>query len=225
MTSATNGGRDPLRFLWRTSAPVRGAVLAGALAGVISAGVGSRVVMRIIALVDSERDGTFTDAEATVGEFTVGGTFSLLFLGTVAGVLGGLLYLGLRRWLGVPPVWRGPVYGLITLLTIGNLLFDANNPDFQIFEPVLLVIALFSLLFFVNGLLLAPLIDRIHPERSYPSSTRVTKVAAGLIAVVCVVGLAGLVDTTRTMIEDSGTCLAAVGGGNGCAVPNPEAGS
>jgi len=193
-------------------------VLAGGLVGVVSAGVGSRVVMRIIALVDSGSDGTFTDAEATVGEFTAGGTFSLLFLGTVAGVLGGLLYLGLRRWLWVPRVWRGPVYGLVTLLTVGNLLFDTNNADFQIFEPVLLVIALFSVLFFVNGLLLAPLADRIHPEPSYASSARVPKAAAGLIVIVCLLGLAGLADSTRNMIDDSGTCLAAAGGGNGCAV-------
>ena len=221
MDGATRTLPEPLLTAWRMSAPLRGAVLAGAIAGVVAAGVGSRVVMRIIALADSETDGAFTDAEATVGEFTAGGTFSLLFLGIAAGVLGGLLYLGLRRWLWVAPVWRGPVYGLVTLLTVGNLLFDTNNADFQIFEPVLLVIALFSVLFFVNGLLLAPLADRIHPEPSYPSGARVPKVAAGLIVLVCLVGLAGLVDTTREMIDDSGTCLAAAGGGNGCAVRTP----
>ncbi len=81
----------------RGTAPLRGAVAAGAVAGFISAGIGSRVVMRIIAVLNDDRDGVMTDASATVGEISLGGTMGLLLLGVVAGVLGGLLYLGLRR--------------------------------------------------------------------------------------------------------------------------------
>src|SRR3990172_3266019 len=88
----------PSRFrsAWRASGPMRWAVALGALSGVISAGLGARVVMRIIALANPARDGVFTDAEATVGDITFDGTMNLLLLGTIAGIMGGAAYLGLR---------------------------------------------------------------------------------------------------------------------------------
>jgi len=197
---------------------MRWAVAVGALSGAISAGVGARVVMRIIALADPGTDGATTDAEATVGEITFSGTMNLLLLGTIAGVMGGALYLGLRRWLPVPGAWKGLTYGVVSLLTVGQLLFDTNNADFQIFEPVLLVIALFSVLFLLNGLIVGALLDRFRPEPAYPPSLRVPRIVTGVIAVVCVLGLAAHVITTVQMVDDEGTCISALGGGQGCAV-------
>src|SRR3990172_3727942 len=112
------------RSAWRASAPMRWAVAVGALSGVISAGVGARVVMRIIALANPDSDGVFTDAEATVGEITFGGTMDLLLLGTIAGVMGGAAYLGVRRWLPVPAAWKGVADRIVSLLTVRQLLFD-----------------------------------------------------------------------------------------------------
>jgi hypothetical protein len=132
--------------------------------------------------------------------------------------MGGAVYLGLRRWLSVPPAWKGLAFGVVTLVTVGHLLFDTHNADFQIFEPILLVIALFSGLFFVNGLILGALTQRFHPEPAYPTSARVSRTAAAIIAAVCLFGVIGLTtDTIPQMIDDEGTCLAAKGGGNGCA--------
>ena len=153
-----------------------------------------------------------------MGEFTLGGTFGLLMLGTVAGIMSGLLYLGLRRWLPVPPAWNGLAYSVFTLLTVGNVLFDTHNADFQIFEPILLTIALFSVLFFVNGLLLGWLMDRFHPEPPYNPHRRVSRALAGVLVIVCVIGSTGYGSTILTMLDDEGTCLSAVGGGKGCAV-------
>ncbi len=216
-SAVTPSRRPPMRKLWRRSGPIRGAVFAGAVAGFISAGIGSRVVMRIIALLNDDRDGVMTDASATVGEMSVGGTMGLLALGTIAGVLGGLMYLGLRRWLWVPPAWRGLAFAGVTLVTVGQPLFDPANVDFQIFEPVVIVIALFAALFLINGLILVRLADRIHPEPAYARGTHVPRAAAGAIALVCALGLVLMVDTFRTMVDDAGTCYSAVGGGEGCA--------
>ena len=214
----------PSRFrsAWRASAPMRWAVAVGALSGVISAGVGARVVMRIIALANPDNDGVFTDAEATVGEITFDGTVGLLFLGTVAGIMGGAVYLGLRRWLPVPAAWKGLTWGIVSLLTVGQLLFDTHNADFQIFKPVVMVIALFSVLVLLNGLLVGALVGRFHPEPGYRPSLRVSRAVAPVIAVVCVLGIVAYADTIPQMIDDEGTCLSAVGGGNGCAVRASE---
>ncbi len=206
------------RWIWRASGPLRGAVVSGAIAGVISAGVGSRVVMRIIALADPSTDGLVTDADATVGDITFGGTINLLLLGTIAGVMGGVVYLGIRRWLPVPAAWKGLAYGFVTLLTVGQLLFDTHNVDFQLFEPVVMVIVLFAALFLVNGLIVGALMERIHREATYPSSLRVPRAVAGVIAVVCVLGIVAYADTLPQMVDDEGSCISAAGGGRGCAV-------
>jgi hypothetical protein len=200
---------------------MRVAVAGGAVGGFIAAGLGSRLVMRIIALADPGTDGARTDAEATVGEFTFGGTFELAVLGTIAGVMGGLAYLGLRRWLPLPAAWRGLTYGVVTLVTVGQLLFDTNNADFQIFEPIVLAIALFSALFLVNGFIVAPLVDRFHPDPDYAVSLRVSRAVTGVLALVCVLGLAAYAGTVVEMIDDQGTCISALGGGAGCAVHAP----
>jgi hypothetical protein len=160
----------------------------------------------------------FTDAEATVGDITFDGTVNLLFLGSVAGIMGGAVYLGLRRWLPVPAAWKGLTYGIVSLLTVGQLLIDTHNADFQIFEPVVMVIALFSVLFLLNGLILGALLGRFHPEPAYHASLGVSRAVTGVLALVCVLGLVAHVITTVQMIDDEGTCISAAGGGNGCAV-------
>jgi hypothetical protein len=215
---AATSKRSGAQTLLRVSGPVRGAIAAGALAGFVSAGIGSRVVMHIIAVLDPDHAGVLTDSRAIVGEISLGGTFSLLALGTTFGVIGGLMYLGLRRWLWVSPAWRGVIFGAVTLVTIGQLLFDSMSLDLQIFEPVGVILVLFAALFFINGLILAPLADRIHPEPEYATGRRVPRIATGLLAVVSLLGLALTVDTFRTIVGDAGTCYSAVGGGEGCAV-------
>ena len=206
------------RFFWRATAPLRGMVVAGATSGFIAAGIGSRVVMLIIRLVDGDHRGVRTDSSAIVGDFTFSGTAGLLFLGTIAGIIGGIMYLGLRRWLFTQPILRGVAIGLITLFTIGQILFDTRNVDFQIFEPVLVVVALFALLFPLNGLILVALADRIHPEPVYPPGSRMPKAVAGVATVACLLGAIVMAGTVSTMIDDAGTCYAAVGGGEGCAI-------
>jgi hypothetical protein len=204
--------------IWRGSGPLRGAAVAGAIAGFFAAGVGSRVVMRVIAIVDSDSEGAGTDSGFTVGDATLSGTLNLLVFGAVLGIAGGLVYLGLRRWLFVPHWLRGATFGVVTLLTIGNVLFDTHNPDFQIFEPVVLVMVLFASLFFVNGLILASLADRIHPEPEYRPGRFVPWIATGAIAVVALFGLTGIAESFSTMIDDAGTCLSVLEPGSGCGV-------
>ena len=204
--------------VWRKTLPLRWAVGLRALSGLVTAGVGSRVVMKLIALADPSTQGTFTDAEATVGEFTVAGTLSLLVLGAIAGVMGGLVYLGVRRWLPGPPVRKGISFGVLTLVSIGNVVIDDGNADFQIFEPVLVVVALFAGLFFANGLLLAALMARFHPEPHYAHRPTLSRAAATVIVVVCVAGSIVFIGGLIGMIEDEGTCLRAAGQGNGCGV-------
>ena len=203
----------------RSLRPLGLATGSGAIAGVVSAGLGARLVMKIIALLDPSTEGALTDASATVGEFTIGGTIELLILGTILGAASGLFYLGLRRWLPVPPAWRGMAFGALTLVTVGHPLFDPANADFQIFEPVVVVVALFGALFLVNGILLAMLLDRFHTDPHYLKTSKVPRIAGAAIGLVFILGAFLFAGGTIGLIEDQGTCLSAVGHGKGCAIP------
>jgi len=137
--------------------------LSGFVAGLIAGGVGSRIAMRIVAITAGDADqGAITDAEATVGEITAGGTAFVIFIGGGAGALGGLLYLAARRWLADAGRWRGLVFGLLLLATFGSVIIEADNPDFDRFGYRTLNIAMFAALFIIFGLLVAPLFERIE---------------------------------------------------------------
>ena len=71
----------------------------GAVAGFFVGGIGSRIVMWILAVVNSEVSGIPTENGNIVGEITVGGTLGLLIFGGIfTGIIGGLFYVMIRRW-------------------------------------------------------------------------------------------------------------------------------
>jgi hypothetical protein len=85
--------------------PVAVGVVSGTLAGLI-AGVGARLAMRIVAIAIGEIPG-----------FTPGGTLLIMAIGTTLGVVPGIVYALVRRWLPGPRMVRGFTFG--TLLFVG----------------------------------------------------------------------------------------------------------
>lgn len=154
---------DPFAIADRSVRPLAVATLSGLIAGVLAGGIGSRIAMRIVAITAGDADqGAITDFEATVGEITAGGTVFLIFLGGMAGALGGLLYLAVRRWLADAGRWSGLVFGLLLLAAFGSAIIEADNPDFDRFGSPGLNIAMFASLLIIFGLLVAPLFERIE---------------------------------------------------------------
>jgi hypothetical protein len=107
------------RYLWAVNL----AVVAGIGAGIMAAGAGGRLVMRLLAVTaGDEAQGRITEANEVVGRISAGGTvelvvFTALFFGTASGGA----YLLVRRWL---PGGRagGLVYGVLLLLVAGTRL-------------------------------------------------------------------------------------------------------
>ena len=103
MASLAEQPYDPLMgatsTLGKLARSVAVAALSGFAAGVIAGGIGSRVAMQIVAVASGpDLQGALTEAEATVGEITAGGTFFLLVFGGFISVIGGLAFLALRPW-------------------------------------------------------------------------------------------------------------------------------
>src|SRR3990172_6397247 len=144
--------------------------LSGFVAGLIGGGGGWGIAMRIVAITAGDADqGAITDAEATVGEITAGGTTFLIFLGGMAGALGGVLYLAVRRWLADAGRGGGLVFSALLLAIYGSSIIDGDNPDFDEFGSPGLNIAMFASLFIIFGLLVAPLLERIEKGLPRPS--------------------------------------------------------
>lgn len=202
---------------WAATRPVRAAIAAGAIGGLIAGGFGSRLAMWIVAIVDGDTEGRLTDSGATVGEITVGGTLQLFLLTMIAGVIGGLLFAGSRRWIPATHVPKGLVFGLALMIVPGIVIFNPDNPDLQMFEPVLLFHALFVGIFVLYGLIVASIAKRLHPERPRsPSPERARRAVAR--EVIVLTGLLGLhLFVAGGIREGEGTCLA-VDGRGGCAV-------
>jgi hypothetical protein len=97
---------------WRIIAePWLFGLLLGAAAGVVVLGVGGRIAMRAIALANNTPPG-----------FTVGGTATVVFLGVVSGVGGGLLYTLLQLIVPRRRFVRSTLFALaLVLLTLRGL--------------------------------------------------------------------------------------------------------
>jgi hypothetical protein len=172
---------------------VRYAVLV-VVPGVLAAGAGGRLVMRLLAVTSPDADGQITEAAATIGEITVEGTLGfIIFTGLPAGFLAAVLYLLVGA---VLPRGRagGAVLGLLLLVLVGAWLepLRPDNFDFNLVGPDWLSVVSFTLLAAFQGMvtwglaarLCVPALERVRP---------VFVLAAALVALpVFVIALADI---------------------------------
>ncbi len=119
----------------------RGGV-AGLIAGVLVAGVGGRIVMRLAALLVPEAAGRFTENGNRIGDITLGGTFALiLFIGLFVGVVGGTVWVTVRPWLPESAGLRALISIPIAIALGTKGLVDGANPDFSVLGGSTVVVA------------------------------------------------------------------------------------
>ncbi len=147
------------------------AMIAGGLGGFI-AGIVSRISMRLSGLLTIEANRFLhTDADATVGRFTLGGTLFLGGLGASAGLLTVGFYVLIRSRLPFTGMRRSLVFATILFLVFGYVLMDPTNPDYHRFGPAWINVTSFSLLYFVMGITVAELYER-RPRAFSPARQR-----------------------------------------------------
>jgi hypothetical protein len=104
------------------------APLAGIAFGVSILGIGGRVAMRVIA-----------HATNVAPAFSLGGTMTVVFLGAVSGVAGGLIYAVLGRFLPNRTFLRSVLFGVILVLLTLRGLRPATTLSVSLFLPLTLV--------------------------------------------------------------------------------------
>ena len=94
------GAREEATLGWPSY--IGASLVAGVAAGVLAAGAGGRLMMRVLAATSPDAHGSFTEAGERIGEITVGGTLGFIFFtGLPAGLLSGALYAlvaPVREW-------------------------------------------------------------------------------------------------------------------------------
>jgi hypothetical protein len=147
-------------YLWYLTV----AVGSGVGAGLLAAGAGGRLVMRLLAVTAGPTaQGRVTEADQIVGRISVDGTLGfVVFTGLFVGLATGPLYLLVRRWL---PAGRanGLVYGALLLVVAGTRIepLRPGNPDFDLVGPGWVSVAAFTALVVFQGVLVAALAGRV----------------------------------------------------------------
>ena len=123
-------------------------ILGGIPAGLLVGGIGGRLIMRILTI----------NHGGGGGEITAGGTFGVIIAAGIFGLVGGFVYVLIRRWLPGGRLLKGLVFGLVLLCFFGTTLLDPDNVP----SPRLSVV-LFPLLFPPYGVVASLFIERFDP--------------------------------------------------------------
>lgn len=142
-------------------------IVAGIPTGFVVAGVGSRLAMLVLRLTSpDEVIGVKSDDGFEIGRFTLSGTYALLMLGAVVGVIGAAAYRAVEPWL-LGPVWfRRFTVAAGSGAVVGSMLVHADGIDFRFLKPTWLAIGLFVALPAVFGAVIAVAVDRVATIRA-----------------------------------------------------------
>lgn len=157
------------RYVWALTI----AVVSGAVAGLLIAGPGGRLAMRLLAATSGDgAQGAVTEADEIVGRITLSGTLAfVVFVGLLGGMASGVLYMLVRRWL---PGGRlgGLTYGGLLLVVAASRIdpLRRGNPDFDLVGPGWLALAVFCALVLAHGMVVAAVAARY--SRSLPLLAR-----------------------------------------------------
>jgi hypothetical protein len=160
-------------------------IVSGVSAGALLVGLGSRVAMLILRLTSPDSvHGVESDDGFTIGEVTIGGTYNLLQLGAVVGIIGAAAYLWVAPWLIGPTWFRRLTTGLAAAAVAGSMLVHADGIDFTVLKPTWLAIGLFVALPGVFGTLIGSFVDAVRRADSWTARGSRRWVLA-LVCVAC----------------------------------------
>jgi hypothetical protein len=136
--------------------------LAGFLVGLVVIGGGLRLFMRLAAiLTEGGANQMVTENGNTAGQITLDGTLSILiFSGGMFGVVGGIVVMAVRPWLPASGWRRSLLAGGIGFAVAGPAVLEGGeNGDYKRFGILGINVCLFTLLPFLFGIAVLPVID------------------------------------------------------------------
>jgi hypothetical protein len=160
-------------------------VLAGIPTGVIVAGIGSRLAMLLLRVTsDPGVDGLESDDGFTIGRFTLSGTYNLLVIGALVGIVGAAAYQWVRPFLMGPHWFRYLTVGLASGAVVGSMLVHADGIDFRALTPTWLAIGVFVALPFCFAISAAAVVDRLDRPDSFTKRGKARWIASAICVVL-----------------------------------------
>ena len=130
-----------------------------------------------------------------IGRFTLGGTYNLLMLGALVGLIGAAAYRAVQPWLLGPTWFRRLTVAAGSGAVVGSMLIHADGIDFRVLKPTWLAVGLFVALPALFGAVIGIVVDRVAAIPVAPGwrgwALPTVLVAAFPLALV-VVGIAAL---------------------------------
>jgi hypothetical protein len=213
---------DARREAWPVGGVVRDVArggIAGIIVGILVAGLGGRLVMRLATILHENTVGATTEAGEVIGEITLNGTLALITFGGLGmGLVAGTIWVIVSPWMP----GRGIARALVTAgaaIALGTPpLIQRTNIDFVILDHdpvvVMLLVGLVGLVGFsialVDGALDARL-PRPHRWRRVSTAVYVAITLIGLLLIVPVVVSILLDQPEYDAPVRAGWALAAVG--------------
>jgi hypothetical protein len=161
--------------------------IAGLIAGVLVAGLGGRVAMRLAALVVPGSLGEFTENGFRIGAITLNGSIGLILTGLGIGLGVGVVWVTIRPWIPGGRKMR-VLLAMPMAVALGSFgLIQGENSDFAILERNPLVVGILVGLVALIGLAIA-LLD-VWLDGRLPHATSLASAPAGIYSVVTLLGL------------------------------------
>lgn len=194
------GQRDPgsaVSFVHEVSERLWVLIVAGIPTGVLVAGAGGRLAMFLLRLSSPDSVvGVTSDDGFEIGRFTIGGTYNLLMLGAVVGVIGAAAYRAVRPWLLGPTWFRRCTVAAGSGAVVGSMLIHADGIDFRLLKPSWFAVGLFVALPALFGAVIAVVVDRVSagaPSRGWRPWVLPALLVAAFPLTIVVVAIATLV--------------------------------
>ena len=163
--------------------------LAGLVVGIVVAGFGGRLVMRLAALLVPTANGAFTENGNRIGEITLVGSIALIiFAGLAATILLAVIWVAISPWLPGRGVVRGLVAMPIAVALAAFGLINASNLDFIVLRHDPAVVATLLALVAVTAPAMAVVDGWL--DRRMPHAAAVASPAGIVYTVLAVIGLA-----------------------------------
>jgi hypothetical protein len=191
-------------FLRKASIGLR----AGAVAGVVL-GIGARLAMRVVALSSNR-----------LPEISLEGTSGILMIGTMIGLISGLIFMALRRYIPGNGWLKGLTFGLVVFGVLALLLRTALQEEI---DPAVaagrlpIIVGAFGMAFVVYGLVMEALVTRLSSRIGKPRLSAVSLLLVGL-------ALTTLVASTPSHVNAAGNpgTIAYMRGGNELRLIEPD---
>ena len=136
-------------------------------------GVGSRLAMLLLRVTSPDRvRGVKSDDGFVIGEVTLAGTYNLLLLGAIVGIIGAAAYLMVAPWLIGPKWFRRLTTGLAAAAVVGSMLVHADGIDFTVLKPAWLAIGVFIALPGLFGFFVGVIVDAVGRPDSWTARGR-----------------------------------------------------